>query len=56
MKPLARFIILSLTILFSVGYILNIVALVHPGPVTGMDLVRLAGILYPPLGAIVGYF
>lgn len=39
------------------GYVANIVALAHivAGPLTGMVLLRIAGVILPPLGVVLGY-
>lgn len=40
------------------GWVWNIVKLISMSfdPITGMLIVRVAGIFVPPLGAVVGYF
>jgi len=38
------------------GYIINIVQLFGSSEITGLVLLRLAGAVMPPLGAILGYF
>jgi len=45
-----------LFILCVVGYILNVVKLIGMAGLTGMLVVRVIGIFFPPLGVIAGYF
>jgi hypothetical protein len=42
-----------------VGYVKNILALFHAGPIAtwaGMEIARIFGIIIPVIGAILGYF
>lgn len=39
-----------------VGYVKNIVLLLQADIITGYELVRGMGIVFPPLGAIMGFF
>lgn len=48
---------LSLIIGGIAGYIMNILSLCNsPDGISGLDMVRLAGIFIAPLGAVVGWF
>jgi hypothetical protein len=38
------------------GWVMNIVSLAHMEGFSGMLLIRVAGIFFPPLGAVLGYF
>ena len=51
-------IVIGLWIIFAVGYILNIIAIVHMinDPITGMLILRIIGIFAAPMGAILGLF
>jgi hypothetical protein len=50
-----NFLALSLVIVAFYGYVLNAVTLFYLGPVTGEVLVRFLGMIFPPLGAILGF-
>lgn len=40
------------------GYVMNIIAVIHTVdiPLTGVFIVRVIGIFFPPVGIIAGYF
>ena len=40
----------------TVGYILNIVQIAQADTITGMVVVRVAGIFLAPMGALIGWF
>ena len=50
--------ILSVFILAAVGWVMNIVEVVHlvNDPITGMFILRCVGIIIIPLGAVLGWF
>jgi len=53
------FIVIGLWILAVVGWVLNIVAIFHSGPMaewSGVTIVRVVGIFVAPLGAVMGWF
>lgn len=54
----AAIVIVGIWIAAIVGWVLNIVAVVHAValPITGMFLLRCVGIFAAPLGSILGYF
>ena len=37
------------------GYVVNAITLFYLGPVTGEVLMRFLGMIFPPLGAILGF-
>lgn len=41
-----------------VGWVMNIIEIVHTfaGPITGMLIARLVGVIAFPLGGVLGYF
>lgn len=46
-----------LVVLVGVGWVLNILDITQMNDIlTGLGVVRIAGIFIPPLGAIMGYF
>ena len=52
------FVYLALLVVGLIGWVMNIVEIVETccDPLTGMLVVRIAGILIAPLGAVLGYF
>ena len=42
----------------SIGWVMNIIALIHTNftPLTGMVVARVIGVFVAPLGAILGFF
>ena len=40
------------------GYVANIIGIIHmlTDPITGLFILRIAGIFFVPLGVILGYF
>jgi hypothetical protein len=55
MSTSAVFALLGFAILFVYGYIINIVDLAHATSFSGLVVLRTIGILFMPLGAILGY-
>lgn len=55
-KAIAAYAVVVLVIL--VGWVMNIIAVVPMSfdPLTGMAVLRVLGIIVPPLGAVLGYF
>lgn len=55
---IAYLIVIGISIAGCVGWVMNIVTVVHTccAPVTGMLVVRVIGIFVPPLGAVIGFF
>lgn len=51
-------VVLIIWLVMLVGWVLNIVKLCDMtfDPMTGKAIIRIAGILIPPLGAVMGYF
>jgi hypothetical protein len=49
---------LSLIIAMFIGYIMNLVGIIHTinEPITGLFIGRLVGVVAFPLGALLGYF
>ena len=39
-----------------IGWVMNIVSMIHMETITGMGIARLVGIFIAPLGAVLGYF
>ncbi len=54
---LLMFAFLALIVTGAIGWVLNIVTVVHliSDPITGMFVLRCVGILLAPLGAILGF-
>jgi hypothetical protein len=50
-----NFISLIFIIVAFYGYVLNAVTLFYLGPVTSESLVRFLGMIFPPLGAVLGF-
>ena len=53
---IASVILLGVIILGTIGWVMNIFKLFGADTITGMEVVRAIGILFAPLGAIVGWF
>lgn len=51
----SAFVLVCLVIAAGIGWVLNIVALAQASGITGMVLLRVAGIFIPPLGGVLGY-
>ena len=49
---------LVFTVVFIVGWIWNIVQIVHSSfsPLTGLLIMRIIGVFMAPVGAVLGYF
>lgn len=47
---------LILVVTIAVGWVLNLVALIHAAGLSGLVVARAVGIFVPPLGAVLGYF
>jgi hypothetical protein len=47
---------LAFVLAFIAGWILNIAGIANAEEITGMVLLRIAGIFVAPLGAVLGYF
>lgn len=50
------FFVIALMIGAIMGWLMNIAALAKADVVTGFVLLRAAGVIVPPLGAVLGYF
>lgn len=53
---ISAIILLGVIILGTIGWVMNIFKLFGADAIAGMEVVRAIGILFAPLGAIVGWF
>lgn len=52
---MGNFISTAIVLFGLLGWVLNIIAVAGSDTITGMVLVRVIGILFAPLGAVMGY-